>query len=63
MRRREFIAILGNAVASSFAAQAQPAAAGEKLWRIGLLSNGPPPQGRGIAYELRGIARLVKSDS
>ena len=42
MRRRDFIAILGSAAACPVGAQPHPAAAGEKLWRVGLLSNGSP---------------------
>ena len=32
---------------------AQPAAAAEKVWRVGLLSNSPPPPGTGVATTWR----------
>ena len=50
MRRREFIAILGNAVASSFAAQAQPAAAGEKFLARRPLEQWPAASGGATSW-------------
>jgi hypothetical protein len=52
--------LLASLLFLAFVGQTTGVAAQEKMWRVGLLANGPPPQGLGTAWRdelLRVLAR------